>query len=253
MNSKRLSKQELVNIFNDTMKYALEISSQFYESEKINIYNLCIKRIPVKNYSPIIEVINQHIIKTILLTEDSKVLVLNLASHHNPGGGVKSGAMSQEEELSRCSDYMSHSNNNSYNPLYPMSRNEIIFTPNIKVIKDENYNKLELHKIKEFDMLAVAAIRNPRLINNRLSTFDGDITFKKIEAIFKFAIIHNYEVLILGALGCEAYHNPPEEIISIFNDCIIKYSNNFRKIIFSIYSIRDNNYEKFNNYILTSI
>ena len=126
--------------------------------------------------------------------------------------------MSQEEELSRCSDYMSHSNNNSYNPLYPMRHNEIIFTPNIKVIKDEHYNKLKLHEIKEFDMLAVAAIRNPRLIDSKLSTYDRNITFTKIEAIFKFAIINNYEVLILGALGCGAYHNPPEDIIDIFNE-----------------------------------
>ena len=73
MNSIRLSKHELIDIYNDTIKYALEISSQFYKSEKINIYNLCIKKIPVKNYNPVIEVVNQHIIKTILLIDDSKL------------------------------------------------------------------------------------------------------------------------------------------------------------------------------------
>lgn len=243
-----LSKQALVDIFHDTMIYASRISSDFSESIKINTRELFIDRISIKNYYPLIIVVNQDIIETILLTEEYS-LVLNLASYKNHGGGVKFGSMAQEEEISRKTDYMKH----QCDGLYPMSFDEMIFTSNIKVIKDEKYNKLKLSQIKEFDMLAVAAIKNPQVINNKLLTHHRNITYNKIEGIFKFAIMHNYEVLILGALGCGAYHNPPEEIINIYNECIIKYGNNFKKIIFSIYSTRDDNYEKFNNYIIRSI
>ena len=91
-------------------------------------------------------------------------------------------------------------------------------------------------------MIAVAALRNPQLTSNqKFYTNDREITFQKIEGIFKFAIIHGYKILILCALGCGAYHNPPQEIIDIFNECILLYDKKFKKIIFSVYSTRDNN------------
>jgi len=244
-------REYLINVFRDTIIYAREISSRFTESIKINIDDIILRKTKQK-YNPVIIVVNQDIIRTIL-DEPERCLVLNLACFYIAGGGVVKGSMAQEEEIARKTDYMLH----SYRGIYPLKLNEIVFTSNVKILKDENYNKINKSFIKEFDMLAVAAIKNPKLINNKFSYEDRNITYRKIESIFKFAILYNYEIIILGALGCGAYHNPVEEIIEIFNECIIKYGNNFKKIIFSVYSQRDriipNNFNLFNNLIIKSI
>ena len=243
-----ISKEELKDIFYDTLEQASEISPYFTDSIKIILDRLELTNLDdYENYEVEITVVNKDIIRTILDTSYDWCLVLNLASYKNPGGGVYYGSMAQEEEISRKTDYMKH----NCEGLYPMKLNEIIFTSNIKVLKDENYNRIHRSLIKQFDMIAVAALRNPQLTSNqKFYTNDREITFKKIEGIFKFAIIHGYKILILGALGCGAYHNPPQEIIDIFNECILLYGKKFKKIIFSVYSTRDNNYELFNQYIL---
>ena len=248
-NSNYFDRNYLIDVFNDTKHYALELSSTFSPSQKINIDEININESRLK-YKPEIIVVNQDTIKTIIDTTYDKCLVLNLACFQVAGGGVFKGCMAQEEEISRKTDYMLH----SYKRIYPLNLNEIVFTPNIKVLKNENYQKLNKLQIKEFDMLAVAAIRYPKLINNKFSFKDREITYKKIESIFKIAILYNYEIIILGALGCGAYRNPVEEVIEIFNECIIKYGHNFKKIIFSILSKNDriipNNLDQFNNLII---
>ena len=49
----------------------------------------------------------------------------------------------------------------------------------------------------------------------------------------------------MGALGCGAFGNSPEEVAELFNDVIQKYHNNFDNIYFAIKSIRDINYDTF--------
>ena len=68
---------------------------------------------------------------------------------------------------------------------------------------------------------------------------------KKIDFIFKIAIYYNYKNIVLGALGCGAFGNSPEEVAELFNDVIQKYHNNFDNIYFAIKSIRDINYDTF--------
>jgi uncharacterized protein (TIGR02452 family) len=71
-----------------------------------------------------------------------------------------------------------------------------------------------------------------------------------IENIFRVAYLHKKETLILGALGCGVYRNPPQIIISLFNEFIKKYNGCFKNIIFAVYSTKDNNYELFNEKII---
>ena len=58
--------------------------------------------------------------------------------------------------------------------------------------------------------------------------------YPKIETLFKFAIYNGNTNLVLGALGCGVFQNPPNEIIEIFNKCIKKYNGYFSNIIFSV-------------------
>jgi uncharacterized protein (TIGR02452 family) len=81
--------------------------------------------------------------------------------------------------------------------------------------------------------VAVSAIKNPRLINNHLNDDDKELTKKKLELIFLIGIANKYDSLVLSAIGCGAFKNPPEDIVCIFNELLSKYKNFFKLITFA--------------------
>jgi len=255
------NKEQRKEIYEDTLEY----STQLLKENKIkplkkSTKHKLIKQDISKQYSSKynktkINVLNQDVIKTVidlnqeLIKSDklnSKILVLNLASEKHFGGGAINGAMAQEEELFRKTNYGLHTGSE----LYPLKINEFVYTPNVSIIKNENYERLTKKEIFQVDMLAMPALRRPRLINGELSDRDFDLTLNKISSIFKFAILNNITDLVLGAMGCGVFKNPPLDIIEIYNMCLETYDKYFNNIIFSIKSINDDNYELFNKNIV---
>ena len=174
--------------------------------------------------------------------KQTNILVLNLASHKHYGGGVASGAMAQEEELFRKTDYYFHDGEH----LYPLKNNEYTSVKNVSIVKYKNYDRIQPNEIIQIDCLAISAICQPKLIDDEnLSKNDYRLTEAKIENIFLHAIKNNNKNLILGALGCGVFRNPPEDIIKIYNTYLTKYHMYFDNIIFSVYSLRDNNHALF--------
>ena len=178
------------------------------------------------------------------------VLVLNLASHVHSGGGVKHGARAQEEDLYRKSNYFEANDQN----FYPLDITEVVYSPVVHIIKDSNYKLLQ--QPYPVACLAVAAIRNPPVMKSAngetyARNTDKIITQQKIDMIFKVAFKHGHQVLVLGALGCGAFHNPPEEVALMFKEALNKYARYFKKIGFAILSPAGNsNYTIFKNVIV---
>ncbi len=195
-----------------------------------------------------VEVVNDDVLVVAnrLHTDGEKnILVLNMASNYRAGGGVERGAMAQEEELFRRSNYFMSLDNTFY-PLEPAS---VVYTPNVSIVKDRHYRDLSAPHLS-VSMLAVAAIRNPKLTRKgEYSESDYKIMFDTIHNIFKVSYMMNHETLILGALGCGAFHNPPVEVIKIYNIFLEKYSGCFKNVIFAVYSREDDNFAYFSKYI----
>lgn len=179
----------------------------------------------------------------------SNPLVLNLASYTSSGGGVNHGTVAQEEDLYRRSNYYQVNPQNNY----PLAMNEVVYSPLVHIIKNSNYQYMD--KPVTVSCLAVSAIRNPVVSWNNIlkrNTFskhnDAVITQSKIDMIFKVAIKHGHKDLVLGALGCGVYRNPPEEIATMFKIAIANYGVFFERIGFAILSKSDNeNYKIFKN------
>lgn len=178
-----------------------------------------------------------------------KILVLNLASDINPGGGVKKGSKAQEEDLYRKSNYFEANSQD----LYPLTESEVVYSPLVHIIKDNSYELLPIPY--PVSCLAVAALRNPKikLENGRIMYFnntDREVMQEKIDMIFKVAIKHGHKNLVLGALGCGAFNNPTEEVAYMFKNSLIKYSHYFERIGFAILSLPGNpNFAIFKNII----
>ena len=180
------------------------------------------------------------------------VCVLNMANRRNPGGGVFNGAGAQEEYLFRCSDYyrslfqyieysglygIEHSDRS-----YPLDRNYGgIFSRGVTVFRgreEDGYPLLD--KPWRVNMIAVPAMSNPRTISLggelRLAPDLIEGVKNKIRTILRIAAINGQKTLILGALGCGAFHNPPRHTAELFKEVINEpeFKNIFKTICFAI-------------------
>ena len=191
--------------------------------------------------------------KAFVEQNEGKVAVLNLASRKNPGGGVYGGAGAQEEYCFRCSDYFrSLYQYKDYGPdygversgeSYPMDRNfGGVYSPNVTIFRGteaEGYPFLE--KPWKVNFIAVAGINNPDTMTGK----DGRkwmtppmvaITRNKLRTILNIAIDNEVDILVLGAIGCGAFHNPPHHVAHLFKEIFAEpaYAHAFKKVVFAI-------------------
>src|SRR5207244_2977475 len=145
-----------------------------------------------------IEVINEDTFNLAIkyFEEGLNPLVLNMASDYKPGGGVGSGKIAQEEELFR----RSNAHQTHLKEWYPLNPNEIIYSPEITIIKGDHNSNYRLIGEKIISMVACPAIRNPKLIQGKYNGNDYNLMYKKIESLFKLGIMMSHDSLILGAL-----------------------------------------------------
>ena len=229
--------QQLIDVWNHTKEYFNVKKRPIPPSTKMNIYSL--EEIPDNK-----DIVDTHTIE--VMNEDSfnlainyvgqglKPLVLNMASDYKPGGGVASGKTAQEEELFRRSNaHLTH-----LSAWYPLYEHEIIYSPEVTIIKDTRNNNYELIDEVKVAMVACAAIRNPKLVKNQYSSHDYQLMSDKIESLFMLGIKYKHDALVLGALGCGAFNNPPTEIAKIFSTMVNKYGKYFKKIGFAILVVK---------------
>ena len=174
----------------------------------------------------------------------AKITCLNMGGQDRPGGGWKMGVISLEELLfmrttlsASLEDY-----------LYPMRNLECIYTKDVTYIRnglDEGYRFLNPENEQfKFDVVTTCAFNLRKAvyegnvkIKDEAIPFSEDIrniTFRKIESIFSACANNGADVLVLGALGCGAFKNPPFEIANLFRQVIMKYAGYFNTIFFSI-------------------
>jgi uncharacterized protein (TIGR02452 family) len=198
----KYSTKALVKVINeDTFNAAIQLASSISPAS-------CNSSIPVAN---------------------SRVAVLNLASDKNPGGGWRSGAGAQEESL--C--YRSSLALSLHRRYYPFGPEEGIYTPDVVIIRSAmgNGHSVLTPAISPADLpvvsvLSVAAIRRPRKKtvptpekggpDTAKSAFadesDKELTKSKMRLILRMAAVKGHSSLVLGALGCGAFKNPPEDV-----------------------------------------
>ena len=244
-----LGKNQLIKVYEDTRR----VCSRFKVKKKSSLYDITKLEFDMSNLptydKTIIEIKNEDTLDMSLNLVENKLnpLVLNMASDWLPGGKVKKGSMAQEECIFRRSNaFMTH-----YEEWYPLPKTVVIYSPKVTIIKDSNYKMLKYYS--EVGMIAVAAIRNPYLQNGVYNAYDYNQMYSKIESIFKIALMNSHDSLVLGALGCGAFHNPPQEVAKIFKIMLDKYKKYFKYIGFAILVVKDkdnDNLQSFKNIIL---
>ena len=200
-----------------------------------------------------------------LVQDNFNPLLLNMANATTPGGGYRKGDGAQEENLFRRSDYFRSLDIELDNYLtrrserfsrtsdcqeqrladqkriYPMEEFGAIYTSGLTVFRgpeDAGYPFMK-KPLQNVCAVAMAAYREPQLQNNMLAPKYAVGTRKKIENIFAIAYHHKHDSIVLSALGCGAFKNPPDHVADLFQSVIEQYAGFFKLIVFAI--INDHN------------
>ncbi len=218
-----------INIWNDTVNFCNNNLNKSNKSIKYDFTQPEIKKIYNKTY---IEVINVDCIKCgiALKQKNYNPVILNLADDRFPGGHVQIGTNAQEESIFRRSNYYQTLNHET--GFYPLKDSQLIYSPNVTVIKNENGNYLD--KFYELAFIACPGIHNPELIDDRLNDKDVEILKNKIKNILNISYIYKHDIPILGAIGCGAWKCPPKHVAEIFKDVLNEYDGVFKHIVFAI-------------------
>lgn len=266
-----MSRDELIASFRDTMN--LTKTDEFIRDETERaVRNTFVYREGfrswnknVKSETPYISVTPNSTFGEAFLhrNEGKRIAVLNFANGSHPGGGVKRGAVAQEECLCRSSNlyraletkrlHREYYNHNSIMHSL-LSTDRIVYTKDVLVFKNEDFIPEMLDR-KDFFNVDVITCAAP--INKIMQAGDEDDTLReiftsRIEAILKCASDNDVDILILGAFGCGAFANPPELVSEVFSKLLVDkgYFRYFEKVIFAVLKKegeRSANYDVFMN------
>lgn len=186
--------------------------------------------------------------------------ILNMANRKIPGGGVTTGAGAQEETLFRRTNlfrslyqFAPFAAKYGLTPSkhqYPLDRNYGgIYTPDAVYFRESEQKGYALidHPVR-LSFISVAGIFRPDLSSNeRIADYLVEPVKCKIRTIFRIGLAHGHDSLVLGALGCGAFCNPPRHIARLFHEVMEEpeFLNKYRYLVFAI--IDDHNSRKSHN------
>ena len=229
----------------------IKCSEQFDTLEKLNP--------PTTKYPTKISVVDGDTFEVGLKLKEAHKktpLVINMANRFGKGGGFLRGDAAQEEDLCRRS--------NLYRGLeklqYPFNENGVIYTPYVQVFRNSKSFTF-FDEPKELDVAGIAAynlkadwatyegkrvkydrelLGLPLKGNLTIETLHAcnkyiEGTNEKIRNFLRLARKKNYTTLVLGALGCGAFINPPALISQLFKDVLKEeeFDGAFEEIVFA--------------------
>lgn len=243
----------LVDVLVDTLRYPSSAITTDYNKNPVGDEPSCPKNVTVINRD------------TLVVAADVRekypndvICVLNLGNAYGPGGGAIYGQMAQEEELCRRTTLLPSLYEFKYKDLddetifrlasegklhgsepLPYIDN-VLYTDKVKVIKDAKYKAMKPFMIS---VVTAAAVRYRKV--KKYSDEDRRIMTKKIGMIFEVAKDNDVDHLVLGAIGCGAFYNDPNEVAQIFKYWVDRYCLRFKTITFAVLSKRNKNYKVF--------
>lgn len=274
---------DLRQIYQETILDCFE--GEFHDPGSSKLYKEEVKLDPlqVAGFDTKLSVVNNDclVVGKQMQDEGLNPAVLNMASAYRPGGGVLNGARAQEECIFRRSnlfmslylfdrqmyDMVIEPNKDDMYDLnfiqqgYPMDENfGGIYSADVTVFKDGEYKWL--YDPYQTAFISVAAMNINRalrqgeqiLVGGRLSERAVAITKNKIRTIYRIGILHGHDSLVLGAWGCGAFGNPPEQMAQLFVDVLNEdeFRGRYKDIRFAIiedHNSKGRNYQTFKNVI----
>ena len=186
---------------------------------------------------------------------EKPVLVLNFANPVNPGGGVRSGARAQEEDLCRKSTLLLSLEGAAAEPYYVYNRglqtfmgsDALIVSPRVEILRDASGALLP-----ETAVVAALTCAAPMLNYGYEGLTEAgyrETVFRRICGMLRAAAYFGYRELVLGAWGCGAFRNDAAVMAELFSQAFAQLrfgptpaAEWFRRVVFAVLDRSDEKY-----------
>lgn len=234
-------------------KVVLQPGSVLYQRSECVNNKTIVADIYSKDLETRIVVVNQDCLEAAQeqVENHHKVVVVNFASHDNPGGNCDRGTDGQEEDLcyrSELAGFMQDqmlgvsTDRKQFYPLEGHSEcdDHLIHTPDVLVFRASRANLYTfLDKPFRVGVLTSAAPVNPTLRGREIVDYANEEDKERVKVLIitqlYAAYVKGYDTVILGAFGCGSYQNPPQAVAKLYKEVINSFfKKTFKQIIFAI-------------------
>ncbi|KAF2808957.1 uncharacterized protein BDZ99DRAFT_42881 [Mytilinidion resinicola] len=177
----------------------------------------------------------------------SNVTILNMASPLRPGGGILTGATSQEEFLCARTTLLPSLHERFYRlPTIGgiLSRDVLVFrgagaldTPELPV-KERWWVDVVSAGMLRFPDVAEEEV-DGEMVKQYLSTKDRETAKKMIRAVMRMCVMTGRKKVVLGAWGCGAYGNPVMEVARAWREVLLGEGESWEPVEEVVFGILD--------------
>ena len=174
-------------------------------------------------------------------------LVMNFANAHSVGGGFRLGANAQEEALCRCSTLYASISSDAASEMYKYNNTHINAVDSDYMLLSDNVCVFRDHKCNLTDSpFSVGVITLPAPNKRGAAIFASgkkinETILRRIRIMLCIAAENGYRSLILGAWGCGAFGNSPDDVSKAFRTALLDdgLGRYFSDVCFAIYGPED--------------
>ncbi len=237
-----MNRDKLIKIQMETIAKINERNDLMTETKfsKFTYFNIISQHNP-NNKKASIYVVNMDTIQATIhfqLLYNKTFCMLVMANRYNCGGGYLTGAQAQEESICRRTNLP-----RAFQILeYPLPEFGGAYCKGLFIIRDTPENEFKfLIQEHRCDAILVAAYNRPPIDGDMILGKYVEGTKRKIISMFEEILRQGVQNVVLGALGCGAFRNPPRHMAQLFKEVIIDYhyDKKFENIVFAI---MDNHY-----------
>lgn len=172
---------------------------------------------------------------------DRKVIALNMANQFTPGGGFVKGRLAQEEALCFRTSLYSQLDKKQYEGPTGFGEFTASVELNVPVLRksmDDGFAFLKPEERWDMNFVSAASYdrhKEPKEVQKGpLSPKQFAGVHTKINAILCAAANAGADTVVLGALGCGAFANPPDQVSMIFERILHRFAGVFEYVYFAI-------------------
>jgi hypothetical protein len=190
-----------------------------------------------------VKIINEHILDVAEMYAE-KGINFSTGNNMNPVILNIVGREFSGSNLENCEEMRDHlinlrttfNNSLGVDNYFPVKEEESVYMKLIMIIRPKNVSGfLNFTQCFRTSMITTSPIITTKLLpDNRMYIEDYIKTCTVIESVFQLAICKNHKVLILPPFGHEDDNNPVDDIIKIYNYCILKYGHYFNEIVIGV-------------------
>jgi len=243
-------------------------STLYIERDKYPAFAVDRSKIQCMNYTTQIDVWAKDTldaaIKLVKMQNPNEVCVLNMANARHQGGGFLEGTMAQEEQLCYRTtlintlkiqyyplpdawprDYPNRPKHDDGTPLE--NEYSVVYSPRVAIYREDQKSNYRVYDTNTREAEIISVLSVAALDLSKYKDFDRasnvypndecrEIMTEKVKLLLRVAVRRKKTRLVLGALGCGVFRNPPEEVAPIFGQLLDdeEFKGYFQHIIFAI-------------------